>query len=93
MGLVVDKRLKLDKPFMSDIQSTQPRPITVTDSVSNSDRVDVKTLENAKMGKVTPVVAVMHLYGNPEGSSINANAKINAKKTKLESKLKKLDLN
>jgi hypothetical protein len=32
--LVVDKRLKLDKPFMSDLQTTQPRPIKVTDSVS-----------------------------------------------------------
>jgi hypothetical protein len=53
----------------------------------------VKALENAKTGKVTPVVTVMHLYGNAKGSSINANAKISAKKTKVESKLKKLDLN
>jgi hypothetical protein len=93
MGLVVDKHLKLDEPFISDLQSTQPCPIKVTDSVSNSDRADVKALENAKTGKVTAVVAVMHLYGNANGSSIDANAKISAKKTKLESKLKKLDLN
>ncbi len=53
MGLVVDKRLKLDNPFMSDLQSTQPCPIKVTDSFSDSDRADVKALENAKMGKVT----------------------------------------
>jgi hypothetical protein len=53
----------------------------------------VKALENEKAGKVTAVVAVMHLYGNVKSSSINANAKIGAKKTKLESKLKKLDLN
>jgi hypothetical protein len=91
--LVVDKRLKLDEPFMSDLQSTQPRPIKVTDSISNSDRADVKALENAKTGKVTVVVAVMHLYGNAKGSSINAYAKISAKKTKLESKSKKLGLN
>jgi hypothetical protein len=93
MELVVDKHLKLDKPFMSDLQSTQPRPIKVTDSVSNSERADVKALENAKTGKVTAVVTVMHLYGNTKSRSINDNAKISAKKTKLESKSMKLDLN
>jgi hypothetical protein len=46
-GLVVDKHLTLDELFMSDLQSTQLRPIKVTDSVSNSDRADVKALENA----------------------------------------------
>ncbi len=39
------------------------------------------------------VVMVIHLYGNTKSRSINDNAKISAKKTKLESKLKKLDLN
>ncbi len=90
--LVVDKRLKLDKPFASDLQSTQPHPIKVTDSISNSKRADIKALENAKTGKVTAVVVVMHLYGNTTSRSISDNAKISAKKTKLESKLKKLDL-
>jgi hypothetical protein len=78
---------------MSDLQSTQPCPIKVMDSISDSDRANVKALENATMGKVTAVVAVMHLYGNAKGSSINANAKISAKKIKLDSKLKKLGLN
>jgi hypothetical protein len=45
------------------------------------------------MGKVTMVVAVMHLCGYAKSRSINDNAKISAKKTKLESKSKKLDLN
>jgi hypothetical protein len=85
--------LKLDKPFMSDFQSVKPRPIKVTDSASDSDRADVKALKNAKMGKVTAVVAVMHLYDNAKSRSIPDNAKISAKKTKLESKLKKLGLN
>ena len=93
MEHVVDKCLKLDEPFMSDLQSTQPHPIKVTDSVSDSDRADVKALENAKTGKVTTVVMVMHLYGNAKSRSINANAKIIAKKTKLESRSKKLGLN
>jgi hypothetical protein len=78
---------------MSDLQSTQPCPIKVTDSVSTSDRADVKALENAKMGKVTTAVAVIHLYGNAKSGSIKDNAKISAKKTKLESKSKKLGLN
>jgi hypothetical protein len=77
---------------MSDLQSTQPRPIKVMDSASNSKRADAKALENAKTGKVTAVVMVMHLYGNTTNRSISNNAKISAKKTKLESKLKKLDL-
>jgi hypothetical protein len=77
---------------MSDLQSTQPRPIKVTDSVSDSKRADAKALENAKMGKVTAVVAVMHLYGNTTNRSFSDNAKISAIKTKLESKSKKLDL-
>ncbi len=70
---------------MSDLQTTQPRLIKVTDLVSNSDRANVKALMNAKTGKVTMVVAVVHLYGNAKGSSINANTKISAKKHKLES--------
>jgi hypothetical protein len=77
---------------MSDLQSTQPRPIKVTDSVSNSKRADAKALENTKTGKVITIVAVMHLYGDTTSRSISNNAKISAKKTKLESKSKKLDL-
>jgi hypothetical protein len=61
---------------MSDLQSTQPRPIQVTDPISDSTRADVKALENANTGKVTGVVAVMHLYGNAKSSSINANTKL-----------------
>jgi hypothetical protein len=93
MEYVVDKHLKLDKPFMSDLQSTQPRSNKVTDPVLNSTRADVKALENAKTGTVTAVLAVMHLYCNAKSSSIKAKAKINAKNTKLESKLKNLGLN
>jgi hypothetical protein len=60
---------------MSDLQSTQPPPIKVMDSVSNSKRADAKALENAKTGKVTAVVVVMHLYGNTTNRSISNNAK------------------
>ncbi len=83
--LVVDKCLKLDKPFTSDLQSTHSHPIKVTDSVSNNKRADVKALENAKTGKVIVVVAVMHLYGNTKNRSINNNAKISAKKRPYQS--------
>jgi hypothetical protein len=77
---------------MSELQSTQPPPIKVTDSVTHSDRADAKALENAKMGKVTTVVAVMHLYGNTTRKLTSNKAKTSSKKTKLESKSKKLDL-
>jgi hypothetical protein len=36
--LVVDKRLKLDKPFTSDLQSTQPRPINSLTAIDGHDR-------------------------------------------------------
>jgi hypothetical protein len=74
---------------MSDLQSTQPRPIKVTDSISNSERADIKALENTKTGKVTAVVMVMHFYGDTTSRSISNNAKISAKKTKLEFKSNK----
>jgi hypothetical protein len=62
------------------------------DSVSNSRRADVKALENAKRRKVTAVVTVMHLYSNTTNKLISDNSKSSATRTKLESKLKKLDL-
>jgi hypothetical protein len=68
---------------MSDLQSTQPCPIKVTDSISNSDRANVKALENAKTGKVSMLKA----------DQLMLIPKICAKKTKLESKSKKLGLN
>ncbi len=47
---------------MSDLQSTQPCPIKVMDPVLINIRADEKALENAKTGKVTAVVAVMHNF-------------------------------
>ncbi len=38
------------------------------------------------------VVTAWHLYGNTTSQLISDNAKMSAKKTKLESKLKELDL-
>jgi hypothetical protein len=93
MEHVVDKHLKLDEPFMSDLQSAQPRPIKVTSSVPISTRADNKALEIAKMAKVTVVVVVMNLYGNTKSNIINTSAKNSAKKTKLVSKSNKLGLN
>jgi hypothetical protein len=92
MKHVVDKRLKLDEPFLSDLQSTQPCPIKVMDPVPISTRADKKALENAKTGKVTAVVAVMHIYGNTKSNLPHTSAKNCAKKTKLVSKSKKLGL-
>jgi hypothetical protein len=91
---VIDKRLKLDEPFLSDSKFTQPRLIKVTDRIPIiSNRADEKALEIAKMGKVNVVVAVMHLYGNIKSNLITTCAKNSAKKTKLGSNSKKIDLN
>jgi hypothetical protein len=52
MEQLVDKHLKLDEPFMSDLKSTQPRPIKVTDQIPISDnKADEKALETAKWEK------------------------------------------
>ncbi len=89
----VDKHLKLDEPFLSDLKSTQPRPIKVTDHIPIKDnRADEKAVKIAKTGKVT-TVAVMHLYGETKSSLNNTRAKNSAKKAKLGSKSKKLGLN
>jgi hypothetical protein len=90
---VVDKHLKLDEPFLSDFKSTQPCLIKVTDQILISTRGDEKALKIAKTGKVTMVVAVMHLYGNTKSNLITTSAKNGANKTKLGSNLKKLGLN
>jgi hypothetical protein len=91
---IVDEHLKLDKPSLSDSRSTQPRPIKVTDQIPiSNNRAGENALEIAKTGKVTMLVTVMHLYGNTESNLITTSAKNSAKKTKLESNLKKLGLN
>jgi hypothetical protein len=51
------------------------------DFVLNCSRADANALEIAKTGKVTAVVAVIHLYGNTTNKLISNNAKISAKKT------------
>jgi hypothetical protein len=73
---VVDKRLKLDEPFTSDFQYTQPRPIKVMDPVPISTRADEKALENAKTGKMTAAVTVMHMYGNTKTTYVILMPKI-----------------
>jgi hypothetical protein len=59
----------------------------------SNNRADEKALEIAKTGKVTAVVAIMHLYGDTKSNSNSTSAKNSAKKTKLGSNLKKLGLN
>jgi hypothetical protein len=93
MELVVDKHLKLDEPFLSDLQSTQHHLIKVMDPVLNNCRADEKALENAKTRKVTTVVMVMHIYGETKSNLLNASANNSAKRTKLGSQLKKLGQN
>ncbi len=78
---------------MSDLKSTKPHPIKVMDQIlTSNDRADEKAVEIAKTGKVTVVVAVMHLYSDSKSKLVNKITKISAKETKLGSKLKELGL-
>jgi hypothetical protein len=63
------------------------------DPVSLSSRADEKALENAKTGKATAIVAVMHIFGETTNNLPNTSAKNIAKKTKLGPKSKKFGLN
>jgi hypothetical protein len=75
---------------MSDLKSTKPRPIKVTDQIPISDnKADEKAVETPKTGKVTGVVAVLHLYGDSKMKLINTITKNSAKMTKIGSKSKK----
>jgi hypothetical protein len=86
MEQLVDKHLKLDKIFLSDLKSTKPRPIKVMNQIPTSnDRADKKAVETAMTGKVTVVVAVMHSYSDSKSKLVNKITKNSAKKTKLES--------
>jgi hypothetical protein len=76
----------LSPSYTSDWLFSKLRHLAI---LSNS----IKPWPMTKTGKVTAVVAALHLYGNDKSSSIKAKAKISAKKTKLESKLKKSGLN
>jgi hypothetical protein len=85
--------MELPAASSPQVPSTQPCPIKVTDPVLNSSKADEKSLENAKTGKVTAVVAVMHIYGETKSNLLNTSAKNSAKRNKLGSKLKELGLN
>ena len=60
---------------------------------TSNDKADKKAVEIAKTGKVTAVVAVMHLYSDSKSKLVNKITKNSAKETKLRSKSKKLGLN
>ncbi len=78
---------------MSDLKSTKPHPIKVTDQIPVSDdKADKKAVETTMTGKVTVVVAVIHLYSDSNTKLVNKLTKNSAKKAKIVSKLTKLDL-
>jgi hypothetical protein len=57
---------------LSDLKSTKPRPIKVTDQIpASNDKADKKAVETAMTGKVTAVVAVMHLYSDSNTKLVN----------------------
>ena len=53
--------------------STEPRPIKVTRSATETISGDQKAIESAKTGKVTAVVAVMYLNGKTKINLRSAN--------------------
>ncbi len=59
---------------------------------TSNNRADKKAVEIAKTGKVTAVVAVMHLFSDSKSKLVNKITKISAEETKLGSKLKELGL-
>ncbi len=78
---------------MSDLKSTEPCLIKVTDQIPISDnKADEKAVKTTKTGKVTAVVVVMHFYGDSKIKLVKTIAKNSAKKTKLGSKSKKLGI-
>jgi hypothetical protein len=71
---MVNKHLKLDKPLGFNLMSTEPRPIKVTRTAAKTIRGEEKAIENAKIGKVSAVVAVMYLDGESKVNLQNANS-------------------
>ncbi len=55
--------------------STEPRPIKVTRTATETINGDQKAIESAKIGKVTGVVAVMYLNGKTKVNLRSANPK------------------
>ena len=52
---------------------TEPCPIKVTNLADETISGDQKAIKNAKTGKVTAIVAVMHLNGKSKVNLRNAN--------------------
>jgi hypothetical protein len=76
MGFSVDKHLKIDEPLGTVYSSTDPRPINFADTApSETMRADEITIETAKTGIVTVVVAVMSIFSKKRCKSRSANFK------------------
>jgi hypothetical protein len=65
---------------MPDLESVQPCLIQVTDLVPNNIRAEAKATKHAKTDKVTPVVAVMPIFGETKCNSPNAKAENSLKR-------------
>jgi hypothetical protein len=61
--------------FLCLIYSIQPYRIKVTDQVPINIRAYEKAIEHAKTGKVSMVVARMHIFDETKCNSPNAKAK------------------
>jgi hypothetical protein len=63
MGNLVDKRLKIDQPSGTHLESTDTRPIKATKLALDIIRANEIAIKNSKTGKVTAVVAILKIFG------------------------------
>jgi hypothetical protein len=74
MGFSVDKHLKADKPLGTIYSSHKPHPINVANTaLSETTKADQITIETAKTGKVTAVVAAMSIFSKKRCKLRSAN--------------------
>ncbi len=71
--ILIDKRLKIDKPSGIHLDSSDTRPIKATKLALDTIRANEIAIENSKTGKVTAVVAILKVFGDKIGNSRKAN--------------------
>ncbi len=71
MGNLVEKHLKLEQPSGIDLISTDTRSIKATKLALDIIKANEITIEKAKTGQVTAVVAILKVFGDKFTNSRN----------------------
>ncbi len=90
MGILADKRLKLEQP---NLESIDTRPIKATKVALDITRANEIAIENSKACKLTAVVAILKVFGDTLNISQNANPGKSLSKPNRRLNLKKKGLN